>query len=150
MGILTHFAKGRLDKMMSKTLSQCHPAIEKHANNFSRMLRRFAIEVENTLIKYGSKIIGNELPQKRIADMTISLLTTICVISRTSYILHDQSIEETMKEHIQDLTDISCQRLHHSFMQAYKENSAKLDPQIARVTQRLEDYQCHRPDITDY
>ena len=138
VGILTNFAKGRFDKMRSKTFSHCHPRIEKHGENLSNMISQFAIEVENTLMKYTTRIIGNELPQKRIADMAIPLFTFLCMISRTTFILNNENVGEEEKDYITDLTDIGCKELHHSFMKAYGETSSNLDKQIQRVTKKVE------------
>ena len=148
VGILTSFAKGRFDKMRSKTFSHCHPRIEKHGENLSNMISQFAIEVENTLMKYTTNIIGNELPQKRIADMVVPLFASLCIISRTTFILNKEDVEEGVKDYITDLTDIACGDLRHSFMKAYKENN--LDKQIQRVTKKAEGYQGPGFDILNF
>lgn len=150
VGVLTNFAKARFGKMMSKTLTKCHPDLEEHASNFSNMLSEFSIQVENTLMKYGKNIIGNELPQKRIADMCINLYVTLCVLSRTTYILQNEDIDDDMKSYIRDLTDIACYDLRHDFMKAYKEVSSNHDKQTKRVTEQLAKREGFGFDIIDF
>src|SRR5690606_21001848 len=89
VGILTDFAKKRISKYIgSKTLTKVHPSLEKHGHDFVVSLKDFAIAVENTIMKYGKNIIGNELAQLRIANMSIELYAQLCVLSRTTAILN--------------------------------------------------------------
>ncbi|MCY4643343.1 MAG: acyl-CoA dehydrogenase family protein [Bacteriovoracales bacterium] len=150
VGILTHFVKRRIDKMMSKTLSQCHPKMEEHGANWSKMLSAFSIDVENTLMKYGKNIIGNELPQKRIADMAIALYSILSVLSRTTSILNRKDVDEEKKRYMVDLADIACRQERHRFMAANREMDSNLDKQIKRVTAKCEEYGGHGFDILDY
>ena len=150
MGILGTFLKGRIDKMRSKTITQCHPDLRKHGESCAKMLGNFSIEVENTLIKYGSKIIGNQLPQKRIADMAINLMVSLAIVSRTTYILNAEHADEEMKKYVKDLANIALRNRRHGFMAAYREAGSNLDREIVRVTKKIEDYEGYGFDITDH
>lgn len=149
VGVLTNFAKARFGKMMSKTLTQVHPDLEDYGNKWSSMLSDFSIQVENTLMKYGKNIIGNELPQKRIADMGISLFVALTVLSRTSYILNKDGVDDDMKNYVKDLTDIAFNNLRHDFMAAYKEVSHNNDKVIKRLTESVAERDGYGMDIVD-
>ena len=149
-GILTTFAKGRIDKMMAKTLSRCHSDLSEHSSNMSKMLSSFATEVENILFKYSTNIIGNELPQKRVADMAISLMAMVCLLSRTTSILDNSEVNEEMKAYVVDITDMAMRDQRHRFMAAYRETSSNLDRQIKRITERVEGYGGRGFDIINF
>lgn len=149
VGVLTNFAKARFGKMMSKTLTKCHPDLDEWAGRWSSMLSDFSIQVENTLMKYGKNIIGNELPQKRIADMAISLYVSLTVLSRTTYILNKEGVDEAEKQYIKDLTQIALTDLRHEFMAAYKEMGNNNDKTIKRLTESVADRDGYGMDISD-
>ena len=146
-GILTTFAKGRIDKMMAKTISRCHPELSEHGSNLSKMLSSFATEVENILFKYSTKIIGNQLPQKRVADMSIALMVMICVLSRSTAFLNSDEASDEVKAYIKDLTDVAMRDQRHCFMAAYRETSSNLDRQIKRITKSVEGHEGYGLDI---
>ncbi len=149
VGVLTNFAKSRFGKMMSKTLNQCHPDLEEYANRWAVMLSDFSIQVENTLMKYGKNIIGNELPQKRIAEMAISLFVSLTVLSRTTYILNKEGVDDKEKQYIKDLTRLALYDLRHDFMRAYKEIGSNNDKQIKRLTEAIAERDGYGMDIID-
>ena len=98
LGVLTEFAKKRISKIVpSRSITKYHPDFEEEAGQFSSYLASFALEVENTLFKYGKKIVDHELPQKRLADMVIQLYVMVSLLSRTTRILEDESIDEKKK-----------------------------------------------------
>ncbi len=131
LGVLTSFARKRIGKMIpSKTLTHYHPKLEEHAQHFSSMLSGFSIQVENTLIKYGKKIIHHELPQKRLADMAIELYAILAVLSRTSYILNQVEIDEKHKEYVMALTDIICEDARKKFVSNLKGMTKNCDKNI--------------------
>jgi len=151
LGVLTDFAKSRISKMIvSKTLSQCHPELEDQAAHLSNLVSDFAIAVENTLIKYGKKIIDHELPQGRLADMAVHLYVTLAVLSRTTAILNDQKIPQDKKDYCLHLAKISCRDAKKEIaknMKAMKKNS---DKSIAAVTESICKYDGYGLDIVDY
>lgn len=82
LGLITEFAKNRISKMISsRVLTGAHKDLEEYANAYSEMLNEFSIKVENILMKLGKKIIGNELPQMRLANMAIELYAQVCVLA---------------------------------------------------------------------
>ncbi len=150
VGVLTTFARSRFEKMFSKTLTQCHKDIEGDASKFSGMLSDFAIQIENTLMKYGKNIIGNELPQERIAEMALSLYTTICVLSRTTSILNNENIDDETKEYIKDLTALSCRDLRKKFNTAYRSFRPQTDKRIQRISEQVSKREGIGFDIIDF
>jgi acyl-CoA dehydrogenase family protein 9 len=151
LGVLADFAKGRLTKMMgSHTLSQAHPELEEYANYWSSMLGGFAIQVENTLIKYGSKIIDHELPQGRLSNMAIDLYVMLCVISRATSILNDENIPEEKKKYVLGLTKIVCKESRQDFVSNLKSMTKNYDELTAELCQAVCDNDGYGLDIVDY
>jgi acyl-CoA dehydrogenase family protein 9 len=57
LGVFSKFAKKRVANMMgSKHLTKAHPDLKEQADIFSSLLGKFAIAVEDALIKYGKNI----------------------------------------------------------------------------------------------
>lgn len=151
LGVLTDFAKDRLTKMIgSKTLTKCHPELEEMADHFSSMTSGFAIQVQNTLIKYGKKIIDHELPQKRISDMVIDLYVMVAVLSRTTSILEDDSIDEKKKDYVKNLAMMSLNRARRSFVASLKGMSKNHDKLVVKICDYLAESKRYDLDIVDF
>lgn len=134
VGILSNFAKKRIEKLIAaKTISKIHDDLGEWAAKFSIMLSDFSIKVENLLIKYGKSIIGNELPQKKIADMVISLYVMLATLSRTSMFLEDPNISKEKKDQVLGLCHIVCKRQRRVYMENYKGMDGKFDEVIKKV-----------------
>ena len=151
LGVLTHFAKTRIGKMIpSKTISKYHPDLEEHANQFSSMLSGFSIQVENSLIKYGKKIIYNELPQQRIADMAIQLYATLSVLSRTTSILNNDDVDDKKKEYVLSLTKLACLDARKKFVKSLKGMTKNSDKLINKISDQVVEYDGYDLDIMDF
>ncbi len=140
IGVLTNFARKRIRKMIApKEFIKGHDKLGEETSNFNLMLNEFSTQVENTLMKYGKKIIQNELPQKRIADMLIHLYVTLCVISRTTTILESDSndVTDDHKDYVVKLARIACKRSRYSFMSALKGMSKKADKEIIKLAKHV-------------
>ncbi len=151
VGMLSDFAKKRINKYVgSKTLTKVHPSLETHAAHFSSALNDFAIAVENTIMKYGKDIIGNELPQMRIANMTMELYAQLCVLSRTTAILNRADVSEKDKEYVTLMTELICRDSRQNFTRNYKRLSSSYDKLIPKISKAV----CERDgfgfDIIDY
>ncbi|RZF21094.1 acyl-CoA dehydrogenase [Halobacteriovorax vibrionivorans] len=108
VGVLTNFARGRFSKMIGQRLiTKQHEKLDKEAGKFNSLLGQFAIQVENTLMKYGKNIIGNELPQKRIAEMAMNLYVMLAVISRTTSILNSEKVDQAKKDYCLNLARVA-------------------------------------------
>jgi acyl-CoA dehydrogenase family protein 9 len=144
VGVLTNFAKNRLGKMIStKTITGLHEDLESYGANLSNLVNEFSIKTENVLIKYGKNIIGNELPQKRLANMVIELYAMIAVLSRTSTILKDESISEDDKEYVKNLTALFFKDSRQAFVRNSKRLSGNYDrtvPNISNTVCKKEGY----------
>jgi acyl-CoA dehydrogenase family protein 9 len=151
VGILADFAKNRLTKKFgTKTLTKLHPSLETHGSHFISSLSNFAIAVENTIMKYGKNIIGNELPQMRIANMTIELYVQLCVLSRTTAILNRTDVSEKDKEYVTLLTELICRDSRQTFTRNYKRLSSSYDKLIPKISKHVVERDGFGFDITDF
>lgn len=138
LGLITEFAKNRISKMISsRVLTGAHKDLEEYANAYSEMLNEFSIKVENILMKLGKKIIGNELPQMRLANMAIELYAQVCVLSRTTAILNDASISDDDKAYVKLLTDITLKKSRKIFKQNAKLIGQKYDRLLPKLSDEV-------------
>ncbi len=137
VGILTNFATNRITKRVfsTKSFSQVHKDLEEYTDNFSNMLTSFSVEVENTIIKYGKNIIGNEYPQKRLANMAIELYAQLCVLARTSTVLADPDLSDEDKQYVLNLTRITCIDSRQTFMRNKKRLGGFYDSVVPKVSE---------------
>jgi acyl-CoA dehydrogenase family protein 9 len=151
LGVLTNFAKRRIGKMIpSKTLANFHPKLEEHAQNFSSMLSGFAIQVENTLIKYGKNIIHHELPQMRLANMSLELYAILAVLSRTTYILNQPEVDDKQKDYVLSMTNIICEDARKKFISNLKAMGHNTDKDVKRTCEHIDRLDGYGLDILDY
>lgn len=138
LGVFTKFARKRMSHMMgSKTLTKAHPELKEQAEKFSSMLGKFAIAVEDTLIKYGKKIVDNELPQGRLADMVIELYVIISVISRTTAILNSSKATQEQKDYVLRLTKYICNDSGRKIRRNLKAVSKNNDKLIGKISESV-------------
>lgn len=151
LGVLTDFAKGRISKMVgSRLLTQAHPLLEDWGTHFSNMLGDFAIQVENTLMKYGRKIIDHELPQKRLANMTIQLYAILAVISRTTLILNDEKIDQKEKDYCLALCQYACRDARHKFMTNFRSMNRNADTLVENISKMVSERGGYGLDIVNF
>lgn len=126
LGVLSDFAVGRIQKIMStSSLTKHHSSLSNEASILSSFLGDFGIVVENVLIKYGKNIIGNEYPQGRIADMAIHLYVMLALISRTTFILNKDGVSEDDKKYSQELFYHAFSRSKAIFEEKLKRDETK-------------------------
>jgi acyl-CoA dehydrogenase family protein 9 len=151
LGVLTNFATDRISKLLGGTnLTKTHPRLEEFSNYFSDMLSEFALQVDRTLIKFKKTIIDFELPQGRLANMVIELYVYISVLSRSSSILESDSIEDSMKDYIFDLTKYICTGSRHRFIGELKGMSKNLDETVKNLSDKVCEMGGYGLDIVDY
>lgn len=151
LGVFTKFARKRLSKMMgSKELTKAHPELKEQAEKFSSNLGKFAIAVEDSLMKYGKKIIDNELPQGRLADMVIELYVTLAVISRTTAILNSTKATAEQKEHVLRLTKYICKDSSRKFRRNLKAMAKNNDKSVAKISEAVVKNGGYGLDIIDF
>lgn len=151
VGVLTDFAKKRISKRFgSKTLTKIHPSLENHGNHFVTSLKDFAIVVENTIMKFGKNIIGNELVQMRIANMSIELYVQLCVLSRTTAILNRADVSEKDKEYVSLMTEVICRDSRQTFTKNYKRLNSSYDKLLPKVSQAVAERDGFGFDIIDF
>jgi acyl-CoA dehydrogenase family protein 9 len=150
LGVLSDFTKNRISKWMpTRTLTQAHEKLEDWSDEFSAMLANFSLQVENTLMKYGKNIIGNELPQRRIANMAIELYSMVAVISRTTSILNDEKASEEKKKYCLNLAELSLKRSQRAFVANSKEMTKNTDKIIKEVAAQVSKQASYGLDILD-
>ena len=151
LGVLTDFAKSRISKLIgTKSLTLCHADLQEQAIFFSSMLSDFAIDVENTLIKYGKNIIGNQLPQGRIANMAIELYLYIAVLSRTSYILNNEKISAEKKKHALMLAKHSLKESRQRFKSSQRAMTSNQDKLTKELSASICEQDGYCFDIIEY
>jgi acyl-CoA dehydrogenase family protein 9 len=151
LGVFTKFARKRLSNVLgSKHLTKAHPELKDQADKFSECLGRFAIEVENTLIKYGKKIVDNELPQGRLADMAINLYVMVAVISRTTAILNSSKPSADQKEYVLRLTKQICKNHRREFARNARSMGKNSDKTVQKISESVVKYGGYGLDIIDF
>ncbi len=151
VGVLADFAKKRVGKMIgTKTLTKVHPDLSGHAENFSRMLNDFSIAVENTILKLGKNIIGNELAQMRIANMCMDLYGMLCVLSRTTSILDKADVSDSDKQYVLTMTEIICRDARQKFTQNHKRLGETYDTLVPKVSQAVAERDGYGLDIINF
>lgn len=151
LGVLSGFAKSRISKMIpSKTLTMHHADLEEQSTQFSDMLSAFSIQVENSLIKYGKKIIHHELIQGRLANMAISLYAMVAVISRTTAILNHEAMSQDKKSFALTMAKLACAESRHKFMVNYKAMGKNNDKDITKASEYVVEHDGYNLDILDF
>lgn len=151
LGVLTKFAGKRIEKMvLPKALSKHHGDLQEWAEHFAGMLGAFSIQVENTLIKHGRKIIDVQLPQRRLADMATQLFVMAALMARTSSILEQEGIDKEKKQYCLNLNNYACRRARYKFMANFKAMDKNLDPVVTNICQFVSQKGGYDLDILDY
>lgn len=151
LGVLTNFAKNRVSKMIGqRSITKVHPELEEYAGYFNSMLGGFGIQVENTLIKYGKKIIDVELPQKRLANMAVDLYVMLAVLSRTTSILESSKVDQKKKDYVLNLSKIALKESRQNFVSNLKAMTSNEDKIVAEASNQVCEYEGYGLDILDF
>jgi acyl-CoA dehydrogenase family protein 9 len=151
LGVFTKFARKRMTNMLgSNTLTKAHPELKEQAEKFSSLLGKFAISVENALIKYGKKIVDNELPQGRLADMVIELYVMIAVISRTTSILNSTKANQEQKDYVLRMTKIICNDSGRKIRRNLKAMDKNNDKAVAKISESVVKFGGYGLEIIDF
>jgi acyl-CoA dehydrogenase family protein 9 len=151
LGVFTKFAKKRVSNMMGgKQLTKAHPELKDQSDKFTAMLGKFAIAVEDSLIKYGKHIVDNELPQGRLADMVIHLYVTVAVISRTTSILNNSKVSADQKDYVLRMTKIICKESRIKFERNLKKMSKNQDKSVAKISEHVVSFGGYGLDIINF
>ncbi len=101
-------------------------------------------------MKYGKNIIGNELPQMRIANMVIELYVQLCVLSRTTAILDRADISEKDKEYVTLMTEHIMRDSRQSFTRNFKRLNSSYDKLIPKISKHIAERDGFGFDIIDF
>ena len=100
LGLALGFAANRIRNATGgRRLSRHHQDLGREASAFSSLLGRFAVQVENTVIRHGKRIVEDEYPQGRLADMAIRLYVMLAMLSRTTAVLERDDAPNEKKAH---------------------------------------------------
>lgn len=151
LGVLTDFAKGRISKLfLTRSLTQVAVELQEQSDEWSSMLSGFAIQVENTLIKYGKKIVDHELPQGRLANMAIHLYVMLAVLSRTTAILKSEKVEKDHKDYVLNLAKKSIAKSRKIFVSNLKGMNKNSDRMVTAISDHVSKTGGYGIDIIDY
>ncbi|MBC7540929.1 MAG: acyl-CoA dehydrogenase family protein [Bacteriovorax sp.] len=151
LGVFTKFARKRISNMMgSQHLTKAHPELKEQADKFSSCLGKFAIAVEDCLIKYGKTIIDNELPQGRLADMVIDLYVMCAVISRTTAILNSSKATQDQKDYVLRMSKQICKDSRRSFTRNVRSMAKNSDKTVIKISESVVKYGGYGLDIIDF
>lgn len=151
LGVFTKFARKRMSDMKgSQKIEWVHPEFKDQSDKFASMLGKFAIAVEDSLIKYGKKIIDNEMPQGRLANMCMELYVILATLSRTTAILNDPTISAEKKEYVTKLTKYICKTSRQRFMQENKAMAKNYDKTVAKIAEVVANQGGYGLDIIDF
>jgi acyl-CoA dehydrogenase family protein 9 len=151
LGVFTKFARKRMSHMIgSNNLVKVHPELTEQAEKFSSLLGGFAIAVEDSLIKYGKKIIDNELPQGRLADMVIELYIMVATMSRTTAILNGTKATAEQKEQALRLTKYICKDSGRKVKRNIKAMAKNNDKSVAKISEAVVKAGGYGFDIIDF
>lgn len=151
LGVFTKFAKKRMTHLMgSKTLSKVHPELKEEAEEFSSLLGAFAISVENSLMKYGKKIVDNELPQGRLAEMSMELYAILATLSRTTSILNNSEVSKEQKDYVLNLCKYVSYDSGKKIKKHLKAMSKNNDSAVIKISEQVLKNGGYGFDIIDY
>ena len=136
--------------MGSQSLIKAHPELKEQSEKFSSLLGKFAIAVEDSLIKYGKKIVDNELPQGRLADMVIDLYIMVATISRTTAILNGTKATAEQKEHVLRLTKYICKDSGRKVTRNLKAMTKNNDKSVQKISEAVVKAGGYGFDIVDF
>ncbi|MDH5580745.1 MAG: acyl-CoA dehydrogenase family protein, partial [Bdellovibrionales bacterium] len=151
LGVLTDFAMGRISKFIGpSSITKCHPELSRFAARVPNMVSSFSIHVENTLMKYGKKIVDHEMPLKRISNMVTDIYATLATLSRTTSILESESIDEETKNYVTRLNNLACSMLYKDFKMNSREMDKNKDKVIKEITENVVKNEGYGLDIIDF
>lgn len=151
LGVFTKFAKKRMTHLMgSKTLSKVHVELKEEAEEFSSLLGAFAIAVENSLMKYGKKIVDNELPQGRLAEMSMELYAILATLSRTTSILNNSEVSKEQKDYVLNLCKYISYDSGKKIKKHLKAMSKNNDSTVIKISEQVLKNGGYGFDIIDF
>jgi acyl-CoA dehydrogenase family protein 9 len=151
LGVFTKFARKRLSNMMgSVNITRAHAEFKIDSEKFTGELGNFAIAVEDTLIKFGKKIVDNELPQGRLADMCMELYVQLAVMSRTTSILNNSKASDEQKDYVLKISKLILRDSRKNFERNRRMLTKNLDKSVAKVSEYVVNFGGYGLDIIDF
>ena len=108
-GLITGFATSRIRGMIGATDkldTKLHPRLDQHGKFLEKHVTELKQATDRAITRHRREIIDRQLVLERLANMSIELFATACVISRTQGMI-DQKGEEGAEREI-SLCDLFC------------------------------------------
>ena len=108
-GLLTGFATTRIRGILGATGNldtKLHPRLEDHRGFFEEHVKDLKSATDRAIIRYRRDIVDRQLVLERLANMSIEMFATACVLSRTQSLI-EQKGEDGAEREI-SLCDLFC------------------------------------------
>jgi acyl-CoA dehydrogenase family protein 9 len=92
-GVLSDYAARRLSRLTyigRDRINLHHECFQHEADTIERYTQSFAAATEGLIRRYGKGVIDKQMAMKRLADISIDLFVSICVLSRASKMVQAQ------------------------------------------------------------
>jgi alkylation response protein AidB-like acyl-CoA dehydrogenase len=90
VGTLTSFGRDRIES--------AHPLLAEEVATIEKYTTRLSTASETVLMRLGKKIVDDQFRTKRLADISIDLFSSLCVLSRVSSIIKEVGEENSQEE----------------------------------------------------
>lgn len=100
-GVLSGYAGKRVARLVPfarERLEEVHPELRQDALAYERYTQQLGAATEGVLRKYGKKIIGVQLPTRRLADIAIDLFVGLCMVSRVDQMVKGRGADQCRDE----------------------------------------------------
>lgn len=109
LGLLGGYATSRVKLRLGQTSTldiEVHERLKKHKEYFEKHVSELGSATDRAIIRYKERIVDSQLVLERLANMSIDLFATACVIARTQSLIDERGIDEVAREIT--LCDLFC------------------------------------------
>ena len=108
LGMVTSYAAQRVRSAVRKDRLEVevHARLREHARYFEKHVAELARTTEAMVLRHRAQIVDRQLVLERLANMTIEMYATACVISRTQSLIDELGVENAGREIT--LCDLFC------------------------------------------
>jgi acyl-CoA dehydrogenase family protein 9 len=140
LGLLSDYGVRWVQRRVSNPgpLKGVHPLFAKEAATFQKYTAYLATESERILLRYGKKIIENEFPVKRLADISTDLFAIACTLSHATSLIADKGEKDVAHEIA--MTPAFCRKARRRMA----ENFRRLDKNDDELEAQISDGLCQR------
>ena len=108
LGMVTGYAAQRVRSAVRKDRveTEVHASLREHVRYFEKHVAELARTTEAMVVRHRQNIIDRQLVLERLANMTIEMYATACVIARTQRMIDEKGADEAKREI--GLCDLFC------------------------------------------